>query len=134
VVANLHRFRVYYGDTDMAGIVYYANYLRWFEAGRSELIKSLGISYRSLSDTGRTAPVTSASLRYLAPARYEDELELETKVEETRQVSFRISYRLVRLADGVLVCTGETTHACVDEHGKLTRLPPAFRAALAGQP
>lgn len=131
--SNRHRFRVYYGDTDMAGIVYYANYLRWFEAGRCELLHSVGLRYEVLQSEGRTLPVVSASVNYLAPARYEDHLELETQVEQIRNVSLRISYRLVRLVDGVLVATGETTHACVDERGRPARMPAPFRSALAGE-
>ncbi len=132
--SNRHRFRVYYGDTDMAGIVYYANYLRWFEAGRCELLHSVGLRYVVLQGEGRTLPVIQASVNYLSPARYEDELELETRVEQVKNVSLRISYRLVRLSDGVLIATGETGHACVDSAGRPVRMPAPFRAALAGEP
>lgn len=131
--ANRHRIRVYYGDTDMAGIVYYANYLRWFEAGRYELLHAVGLSYSVLQDAGRTLPVIDARCSYRSPARYEDELELETRVDQIKNVSLRISYRLVRVADGVLIATGETGHACVDATGRPARMPPAFRAALAGE-
>lgn len=131
--SNRHRFRVYYGDTDMAGIVYYANYLRWFEAGRCELMHSVGLRYLVLQGAGRTLPVVSAAVNYHHPARYEDELELETRVVEIKHVSLRIQYRLVRVADGKLVATGETGHACVDDRGRPVRMPPTFRAALSGE-
>ena len=129
--ANKHRFRVIYGDTDMAGVVYYGNYLRFFEAGRNELLRAAGLRYKKIQETGCTLPVTAVEVKYRAPARYDDELTLETKVEEVRNVSLRISYRLVREADDALIATGETTHACVDRDGKVARLPAEVKERLA---
>lgn len=133
-LSNRHRFRVYYADTDMAGIVYYANYLKWFEAGRSELLRARGVSYRALQESGFTVPVATASVRYLAPALYEDELELETIVDAVRHASFKVSYRLTRTGDGALLATGETTHACVDREGRPTRIPEGLRRSLGAEP
>ncbi len=131
MVSNTHRFRVIYGDTDMAGIVYYANYLRFFEAGRSELLRARGLPYSVLEQRGLQLPVASAEVQYRAPARYEDELDLETRVLEVKNVSLKVAYRLVRPADGVLIATGQTMHACVDRvTGRVSRLPPEYKAAL----
>ncbi|MFO0724579.1 MAG: thioesterase family protein [Myxococcota bacterium] len=132
--SNQHRFRVIYGDTDMAGIVYYANYLRFFEAGRGELLRSLGLRYRLLEERGLTLPVVQAEVKYLSPARYEDELLLTTKVDEVRNVSLFVSYRLERESTATLIATGRTGHACVNSEGKLTRLPADYRSRLSSLP
>jgi acyl-CoA thioester hydrolase len=122
VRSSRHRLRVIYGDTDMMGVVYYANYLRYFEAGRNELLREIGLPYRELEAAGFALPVANASVSYRTPAKYDDLLELETSVSEVRHVSVRIAYRLLR--DGELVATGETTHACIGPNGRLARLPP----------
>lgn len=134
MMSHSHRFRVIFGDTDMAGVVYYGNYLRYFEAGRAELLRASGLAYKdAIHARGLTLPVVEAQVRYLAPARYDDELTLETKVEEVRFASFRISYRLMRETDGTLIATGETTHACVDPNGRPARLPPEIPARFRGE-
>lgn len=132
LASHQHKFRVIYGDTDMAGIVYYANYLRFFEAGRGELLRSLGLRYRMLEESGLTLPVVHAEVKYHSPARYEDELTLTTQIDQVRNVSLRVSYRLER--EGTLIATGQTGHACVNREGKLTRLPADYRARLLRLP
>ncbi|MBK8014489.1 MAG: acyl-CoA thioesterase [Deltaproteobacteria bacterium] len=127
---NAHRFRVIYGDTDMMGVVYYANYLRYFEAGRNEFLRAAGLEYRGLETAGITLPVAEAKAKYLAPARYDDELLLETWIEEVRHVSVRMAYRLLREVDDTVLATGETLHACVDRRGKLIRFPDELQAKL----
>jgi acyl-CoA thioester hydrolase len=127
---NRHTFRVIYGDTDTMGVVYYANYLRYFEAGRTELLRAMGINYRELEASGFLLPCANASVRYRSPARYDDELELETILAEVGMASVRITYNLYKKADAVLVATGETTHACIEPSGKIARLPQALRAKL----
>jgi acyl-CoA thioester hydrolase len=123
--------RVIYGDTDQMGVVYYANYLRFFEAGRNEFIRAKGLRYRDFEATYKLwLPVTEASVRYLQPARYDDLLRIETSLEEMRRVSATFSYRLVR-EDGQLLVTGRTVHACIDLEGKLRRLPEVLVGLLA---
>ena len=131
--AHRHTFRVIYGDTDMMGVVYYATYLRYFEAGRNELLRALGISYRDFEATGNALPVAKVAARYKAPARYDDELTLETKIEEVGHTSIRIGYRLFRAADDTLLTTGETTHVCIDREGRLKRLPDELRMKIAAE-
>lgn len=114
----------------MMGVVYYANYLRYFEAGRNEFLRAAGFDYRSFEALGLILPVTEAKARYLSPARYDDELTLTTTLAQMRFGSLRMTYELVREADGTTIATGETTHACVDGAGKVRRLPDAFRAVL----
>ncbi len=122
--------RVLYGDTDQMGIVYYANYLRYFEAGRGELLRAHGHHYRDVERAGFRLPVVEASLRYRKPAGYDDVLVVETSVVEAKGASVRFSYR-VRRGDEELV-TGETRHACVDVNGRPTRLPPHLAALAEG--
>ena len=125
------RLRVIYGDTDQMGVVYYANYLRFFEAGRNEFIRAKGLRYRDVEASYKLMlPVTEASVRYLQPARYDDLLRVETSLEEIRRVSATFVYRLVR-EDGLLLATGRTVHACVDLEGKLRRLPEGLVSLLS---
>lgn len=131
---HLHRFRVIYGDTDMMGVVYYANYFRYFEAGRNELLRAAGFAYRRFEAMGFMLPVTDAQAKYHASALYDDVLALTTTIERVRFGSLQISYRIERPEPDdppTLIATGATTHACVaTESGKVTRFPPEFREAL----
>jgi len=122
--------RLIYGDTDQMGVVYYANYLRFFEAGRNEFIRAKGLRYRDFEAGYKLMlPVTEASVSYLQPARYDDLLSIETSLQEVRRVSATFAYRLVR-EDGLLLVTGRTVHACIDLEGKLRRLPEALVGLL----
>lgn len=129
-VANTHSFRVIFGDTDAMGIVYYANYFRYFEAGRTEFLRAIGFPYRTLETKGYGLPVVNASARYHAPARYDDELTLTTSLTGVRFSTVTIQYRLMR--DETLIATGETRHACVGPGGRVTRLPEEFAKVLGG--
>ncbi|HZZ84448.1 MAG TPA: thioesterase family protein [Anaeromyxobacteraceae bacterium] len=118
-------FRVIYGDTDQMGVVYYANYLRFFEAGRNEFIRAKGLRYRDFEEQHRLQlPVIEAQVAYKAPARYDDLLLVETRLTEVRRASARFGYRIVRA--GELLATGHTVHACVDLEGKVQRMPRAL--------
>lgn len=128
--ANRHKFRVIYGDTDMMGVVYYANYLRYFEAGRTELLRALGVNYREMEASGYSLPCVNASVHYKAPARYDDELELETAIADVGLGSVKIAYRLFKTADDSLITTGETTHACVGASGRIVRIPATLRQKI----
>ena len=118
-----HSIRVIYGDTDAMGVVYYANYLRYFEAGRGEMMRAMGLPYAEFEKLGYQLPVVEAKVRYRAPARYGDLLWLDTTIAEIRRTSLRMEYELAR-EDGTVITTGETTHACVDGEGRVRRLPP----------
>jgi len=128
------QLRVIYGDTDQAGIVYYANYLRWFEAGRAELIRAKGLRYRDFeAEHGLLLPVIEAHVEYRAPALYDDLLTIESSLAATRRATVRFEYRILR--DGLLLATGHTVHACVGQDGKPRRLPSALVARIAaGEP
>ncbi len=125
------QLRVIYGDTDQMGVVYYANYLRWFEAGRNEYLRAQGARYRDLErDTGLMLPVVEATVRYRHPARYDDLVRVETRVTEIRRASVRFGYRVVREEDERLLAEGHTIHACIDGDHKPVRLPDSYKALL----
>ena len=118
--------RVLYGDTDAAGVVYYANYLRYFEKGRTEYMRDLVLSYREIEDLGLLLPVIECYSRYKAPAAYDDLLTVETSLAELKNVSCRFNYRIYKNYSGnspILLAKGHTVNASVNREGKLTRLP-----------
>ncbi|HUK67048.1 MAG TPA: thioesterase family protein [Anaeromyxobacteraceae bacterium] len=121
--------RVIYGDTDQMGVVYYANYLRYFEAGRNEFIRAKGVTYREFEDEhGLALPVVEVAVRYRQPARYDDLLSVEVALSEIRRASARFEYRVTRAGD--LIATGHTIHACVDGGGRARRMPENLLARL----
>jgi acyl-CoA thioester hydrolase len=125
------QLRVIYGDTDQMGVVYYANYLRFFEAGRNEFIRARGLRYRDFEETfSLRLPVTEAGVSYKVPARYDDLVTVEVTLAEVRRASARFSYRLLR--DDTVLATGHTVHACVDLAGRVQRMPPALVDRLGG--
>lgn len=123
--------RVIYGDTDRMGVVYYANYLRYFEAGRNEWFRAQGARYREVeAEQGILLPVVEANVRYHRSARYDDLLRVETRVTEIRRASVRFDYRVVREEDDALLAEGHTVHACIDREHKPRRLPEPILAIL----
>ena len=117
--------RVIYGDTDQMGVVYYANYLRWFEAGRTEFLRAKGLSYSDFEAREKLIlPVAEAGVSYLQPARYDDLVAVETSLVLARRASARVEYAVRRGDD--LLATGFTVHACVDGSGRIRRLPEDF--------
>ncbi len=128
------QIRVIYGDTDQMGVVYYANYLRYFEAARSEFIRAKGLRYRDLESVYRMMlPVTEAAIQYRQPARYDDLLSVEITLSEARRASARFEYRILRGEQ--LLVSGHTVHACVSVDGKVQRLPKDVLTRLsAGEP
>lgn len=117
------RVRVIYGDTDQMGVVYYANYLRYFELARSELFRAHGGSYREMEASGLMLPVVEAICRYQAPARYDDALLIGTEVREVSRVTLTFGYRVTRAGETSTICTGTTVHACIGRNGRPARLP-----------
>ena len=119
--------RVIFGDTDAAGIVYYGNYLRWFEVGRAELMRRKGYSYLDTMDRGVLLPVIEASARYQASARYDDVLRIHAEIRDVRGVRLTFGYRIER-EDGILLVTGHTVHAFTGRDGKPVRPPAEYHA------
>ena len=122
--------RVLYGDTDAGGVVYYANYLRYFEFGRTELMRELVVPYAELQESGLILPVVECHCRYKASARYDDQLIVETVLSEVKPVSCRFDYRLLHADSGRLLAHGYTVHVVVDGNGKLKRIPSELQKRL----
>jgi acyl-CoA thioester hydrolase len=127
---NDARVRVRYAETDQMGVVYHANYLVWFEVGRVELLRSLGFDYTQIEAEGFGIAVAEAMVRYKAPARYDDELLIRTRVKAMNGIILKFGYEVLRAADGVLLCEGETTHVVVDRAMKRSRMPEKYAAAM----
>ena len=127
--------RVLYGDTDAGGVVYNANYLRYFEIGRTELMRQWVCSYRDIEKLGFVLPVIECWSRFKAPAFYDDLLLIETTVAEVSHLKCRFSYRILRREEGLarpkLLVKGYTVHAAVTQEGRLTRLPEEIIRKIA---
>ena len=130
-----HQVRVRYAETDQMGIVYYANYLVWFELGRVDLLRSLGLAYSQLEQEHECIlPVIEATCRYKAPARYDDEILIETWPSLLRQSVIKFEYRVLRKgqngAEPTLLAEGETVHVVCDDQLNKKPLPGHYAAAL----
>jgi acyl-CoA thioester hydrolase len=124
------RIRVRYAETDQMGIVYYANYLVWFEVGRTDLLRLTGWSYREMEIDGFALPVVEAHCEYRQSARYDDEIEVVTTGAVLSAVRVQFDYQVVRTADGATLADGHTVHASLDTGGKPRRLPDRIRGFL----
>ncbi len=118
--------RVRYQETDQMGVVYHANYLTWFEIGRTEWIRALGFSYASMEEAGLLLPVTDVEVKYVQPARYDDELELQVRLVECSHIRIGFKYEIMRIRDQVLLVTGGTRHVWVNARWKPARLDRAL--------
>ena len=125
------RVRVIYGDTDQMGMVYYANYLRYFEIARNEYLRVSGATYRAFEEThGLMLPVVEVQASYRRSARYDDELVISAAMQGRGAASVRFDYEIHRAADGEKLVTGHTVHACITREGKVARIPDEMRAAI----
>ncbi len=124
-----NQYRVIFGDTDQMGIVYYANYYRFFEGARAAYLRGKGKSYKDMHEWGVALPVVESHCKYLSPAHYEDLLDIETVVTEIRGASLRFAYTI--RCDGKVLVEGYTVHACVHpDSGRPRRIPAELRALL----
>ena len=122
--------RVRYAETDRMGVVYYANYLVWFEVARADLLRTLGWTYREMEESGVSLPVIEARCEYKAPARYDDEIVIRTEGWLRSPVRMEFAYRISRKADGVVSAEGMTMHAALGNDGRPCRLPARIRDAF----
>jgi acyl-CoA thioester hydrolase len=129
--ASQSTVRVRYAETDKMGVVYYANYLVWFEIGRTDLLRSLGWTYKSMEEAGISLPVIEAHCLYHRSAKYDDELDVRTEGRMLSPVRMEFTYQVVRREDQVLAASGRTVHAALDPNGKPTRLPERIRQVFA---
>jgi acyl-CoA thioester hydrolase len=125
------RQRVIYGDTDQMGVVYYANYLRYFEHARNELFRARGGTYRQFEEQGLMLPVVEVLVSYHAPARYDDVLLIATEIRSASRVRLTFVYEVRREGEAEVLCSGHTVHACVTTAGKPARLPEHVRQLVA---
>ncbi len=128
----VHRFavRVYYEDTDLSGVVYHANYLRWFERARSDMLRLLEIDQRAAVEAGEGAwAVADLAIRYASPARLDDVVTIESRLEELGAASVRMLQSAHR--DGRLLAEARLRIGFVDPAGRPRRQPPAWRKAFA---
>ena len=128
--SNVTTYRVIYGDTDQMGVVYYANYLRWFERGRGELLRACGIPYATIERRGMHFPVAKLSCRYFRPAHYDDLIVIDTRIISVTRASLTFTYGITREAEAMLLASGSTKHACVDGQGKIMRIQDDLLKAL----
>ena len=119
---NVTEIRVLYADTDAMSIVYHTNYIKWFEAGRNELLRSLDHPYTRLEEQGFLLPLTECCCSFRSPAVYDDLLEIEASLGELKAASMRLDYRIFRKGTGELLAEGYTTHAVTDRKFKPVRL------------
>lgn len=121
------RLRVRYAETDQMGVVYHANHFIWFEVGRVELLRQLGFSYRDMeARDGCFIAVVDARCRYKAPARYDDEILVRTKIKNIRDSLIHFGYELRRANDDTLLAEGETTHIVTDSGMNVTTIPKKY--------
>src|SRR5215813_11317354 len=127
--------RVRYSETDKMGIVYYANYLVWFEIGRAEYCRARGFSYRDMEENDDAYLVVAESYcRYKAPTYYDDELLIRTHITELRRRSLRFGYEVIRPSDGQIISEGETGHVVTDSSGRVRSFPEGYAQRLLAPP
>lgn len=126
------RLRVRYAETDNMGVVYHANFAIWFEVGRVELMRELGLEYRAMEKEDNChIPVADLRVRYKAPALYDDEIVVRTRVANARHSLLHFTYEVLRARDQTLLATGETMHIIVDDRFQRCPLPERYRHVFA---
>ncbi len=129
----IHDIRVIFADTDQMGIVYYANYYRYFEAARAALLRAHGSNHKEMMSWGVALPVVESHCRYKSPAHYEDIIHIDIGVGEIRGASMRFVYQIH--CEGRLLVEGYTVHACVHpDTGRPRRIPPQLQTLLESEP
>jgi acyl-CoA thioester hydrolase len=114
---------VIYADTDAMGIVYHTNYIKWFEIGRTELLRNMGIVYSAFESRGYNLPLTKAYCHYLLPARYDQVLLIETDIEYMKRASIQFNYTIREEKKEAKLVEGYTVHACTNNDGRIVRIP-----------
>lgn len=123
--------RVRYAETDQMGVVYHGNYFVWFEVGRVELMRALGVEYKRMEkEDDCHIVVADAHCRYHHPARYDELLRIRTRIAESKNRVVKFSYELFRHADGVLLANGHTTHIICGSNGRPKMLPEKYRKVM----
>ena len=118
---NKTEIRVIYADTDQMGVVYHSNYLKYFEIGRTELLRELGISYKEIEENGILLPVKEAFANYKVSIKYDDLIIIHTQIEELKNVSIKLKYEIKNKEENIIYSTGYTLHPFIDRNGKIVR-------------
>jgi acyl-CoA thioester hydrolase len=127
---NKTQFRVRYSDTDHFGVVYYANYLNWLEAGRTEILRDNGISYKDYEKQGFFAPVVKLEVEWKNSARYDDIVCVETKIEKIGTSSIEFSYNIYRECDNLQIAKAKTVNVFITKEGRTIKVPEGVRKIL----
>jgi acyl-CoA thioester hydrolase len=127
-LASSSQVRVRYAETDQMGVAYHGNYFAWFEVGRTDLLRGMGLTYRDLERDGLRLPVIEASARFLRPALYDDVLQIRTQLAEVGGASLAFDYTVRRETTDEALAEGRTSHAAVDRDGRPRRLPLTLRS------
>jgi acyl-CoA thioester hydrolase len=135
MITHSTRYRVIYGDTDNMGMAYHANYFRWFEIGRAEMFRHLGLTYREIEASGIFLPLAECHCKFVAPVRYDDLITIETTLDPVMRAGIKFDYQICGPGTERPLARGYTKHACVDTKGRVVR-PPAMLTNLirAAQP
>jgi acyl-CoA thioester hydrolase len=128
------RVRVRYAETDRMGVVYYANYLVWFEVARTDWLRHTGWSYREMEAGGTSLPVIESHCEYRRPAHYDDQLDISTRATLLSPVRIRFDYDVQRADQPQPLASGYTVHAALDSGGRPCRLPDRVREMLGRRP
>jgi acyl-CoA thioester hydrolase len=131
-LVNETQVRVTYRDTDQMGFAYYANYLVWFEMGRTELLRQAGYTYKQLESRNMFLPVHSCFCEYKTPARYDDLIRIRTRIANLSRASMSFEYEIYRHETDELLAKGETKHAFINHEGKIIRVGDEVRKILQG--
>jgi len=130
MATNKTEHRVRYSDTDHFGVVYYARYLDWFEAGRTEILRVKGVTYAELEKKGLFAPVVEVKVNYKKPARYDDIVVLETSVENVGNSSVKFVYKVTNKESKELLCEAYTVNVFINKEMKSQKIPDDVRKVL----
>lgn len=128
MIQKTSEIRVRFAETDAMGVVYHANYLPWCEVSRINLISSIGLSYKALSEEGYHLPVLEAHLNYKFPARFDDVVEIRASIKQRPTIKVKVEYEMY--ANGKLLATGHTLHAFVNKDGMPVKPPKNFSGVL----
>lgn len=126
-----YKIRVYYRDVDQMGIVYYTRYLEYFEAARTELLRSIGFDVTKVEEMGYFMPVIACHCDYKRSAKFDDELNIVTKINELPRSSMKIEYEVFNSSKELLI-TGYTVHSFINSNGKAVKPPKVFIEKLRG--
>ncbi len=128
---NIVKVRAIYADTDAMGIVYHTNYIKWFEVGRAEFLREIGLVYANLAQQGYYLPLTEVGCHYLLPARYDQILLVETEIDYVRRASLKFLSTIWDEAKEKILVEGHTVHAFTNGQGKVIRFPQEILEILS---